>query len=547
MLDKLQQYFGFSEFRPGQREVVESIVEGNDTVALMPTGGGKSLCFQLPAVLLPKLTIVVSPLIALMKDQVDGLVARGLPAAFINSSLSGGEYNARVREIKEEKIKVLYVAPERFRNDGFTQLLSELEVGLLAVDEAHCVSQWGHDFRPDYLGLRRVIEGLRHRPIVAAFTATATPEVKEDIIRRLGLRSPRVFVRGFDRPNLRFFARSDLSEREREEEMVRIVQAMLRKSGEGSGVVYCLTRKYTEEAAEILNEEGIKAVAYHAGLQRDERTKIQQDFMENEYQVIVATVAFGMGVDKADIRFVIHMGMPNSLEGYYQEAGRAGRDSELAYCVLLHSGKDTSLHHFFITKSREEMTEQNKSRSEIKQVLNVKYRQLEKMLAYAQSVNCRRRMILEYFGDESVRKMNGLCQGCDVCLDYKWPGDTSPLNNFVTFESPSAKRRKKKSGLADTVQESVKLYQQGKSTEQIAKIRSLAQNTVLGHLLKWYALGGEFRIEDYVSKEVQSKILQAMSRAEDITRLAQIKEQLPESITYEQIKVVVAKIQRVKL
>ncbi|MEW6408342.1 MAG: ATP-dependent DNA helicase RecQ [Patescibacteria group bacterium] len=342
----LNKYFNFFAFRPGQKEIVESIISGKDVVALMPTGGGKSLCYQLPALLSNKLTVVISPLIALMKDQVDSLNARKIKAAFINSSLENTEIERRIEDIKKGKIKILYIAPERLSNNNFAKLFGTLDIHLVAIDEAHCISQWGHDFRPDYLLIRDNIKRLKNRPIVAAFTATATPEVKNDIVERLELRSPQVFIRGFDRPNLKFFVQTDLDETQRIQETLRIINSLT-----GSGIVYTITRKEAEEVAEFLLQNGVNATFYHAGMTSCKRTKVQNDFMENKFKVIVATIAFGMGVDKADIKFVIHLGIPSSLEGYYQEAGRAGRDGETSYCILLHSKKDMGLRYYFIKKS----------------------------------------------------------------------------------------------------------------------------------------------------------------------------------------------------
>lgn len=337
----LKKYFNFEKFRTGQKEIIESIAGGRDTVALMPTGGGKSLCYQLPATAFPGLTVVISPLIALMKDQVDALVARGIAAACINSTLDPADIDRCWEKLVKGEIKILYIAPERLAAPGFARKLRELDISFLAVDEAHCVSQWGHDFRPDYMHIAKQINSLKKRPIVAAFTATATPEVKNDIILRLELREPAVFVRGFDRPNLKFFVEMNLKPKDRYLEVLRLV-----KSIEGAGVVYALTRKETETLAEFLEENKVSAAAYHAGLPVEKRGKIQDDFMENRFKVIVATVAFGMGVDKADVRFVIHAGMPGSLESYYQEAGRAGRDGGAAFLYLAPRQKrhcDTSL------------------------------------------------------------------------------------------------------------------------------------------------------------------------------------------------------------
>jgi len=351
----LEKYFNHTSFRSGQEEIIGAFLSGRDVVALLPTGGGKSLCFQLPALINNNLTVVISPLIALMKDQVDGLRARGIGAVFINSSLGWDETQKALAEIKAGNIKLLYVAPERLANERLISALREADVGFVAVDEAHCVSQWGHDFRPDYLAIKDFINSLKIRPTVGAFTATATPEVKDDIIKNLGLRDPQVFIRGFDRPNLKFFAQKNLKGRQRQEEVSRII-----KTQPGSGIVYTISRKETEEMASFLSANNISSVAYHAGLEKAARTRIQNDFMENRFKVIVATIAFGMGVDKADIRFVIHAGMPSTLEGYYQEAGRAGRDGEPAYCILLHSKRDFGLHNYFIRQSWTEMKEQGK-------------------------------------------------------------------------------------------------------------------------------------------------------------------------------------------
>lgn len=415
--EKLKKYFGFDDFRPGQREIMEAIISGSDTVALMPTGGGKSLCYQLPAIFMPGLAVVISPLIALMKDQVDVLSARGIAATFINSTLSGAEYAKRIRDLKSGKVKILYIAPERLASAGFLNIFKELEISFLAVDEAHCVSQWGHDFRPDYLNIKKHLAYLKKRPILAAFTATATPEVKDDIIERLELQKPEVFIRGFDRPNLKFLTRSNLKSKERYEETLRITKKL-----SGSGIVYALTRKETEIIANYLKENDISSAAYHAGMPSEKREKIQNDFMAGKIQVIVATVAFGMGVDKSDVRFVIHVGMPGSLEGYYQEAGRAGRDGKKAYCVLLHAKKDVNTHKFFIRINQDEMRSAGKSWLEYHKISKIKYDRLDKMTDYATQKKCRRRIILEYFDDPEVKNAKENCEGCDVCLNWSGKG-----------------------------------------------------------------------------------------------------------------------------
>ncbi len=539
--NQLKKYFNFSEFRPGQKEIVESIIAGNDIVALMPTGGGKSLCYQLPAIASGKLTVVISPLIALMKDQVDSLNARGINASFINSSLKAGEVEKRIKEVKEGKVKILYIAPERLASNGFVGIFENLDIYLLAIDEAHCVSQWGHDFRPDYLAIASHIRKLRNRPIVAAFTATATPEVKDDIVKRLELKNPEVFIRGFNRPNLVFFVKENLSKKERRNEALRIA-----KSIDGAGIFYTITRKEAEETAEVMKKNGISAAFYHAGMGAIERNRIQNDFKENKFKAIVATIAFGMGVDKADVRFVIHLGMPASLEGYYQEAGRAGRDGEKAYCVLLHSGRDTGLHYYFLQKSRDEMLAQGKSREEISSVLNVKYNRLEKILNYVSQKKCRRKMILEYFSDPDLKNHSANCQGCDVCLNFKWSNIAGSRNknhgknNFIV-------ERGQTKVLSDTIWESIKLYRLNYNLDQIAKMRNLGISTIFGHLIKWYALGGEFAPEKFIAPEEERQVLAAISKAENYQKLKPIKDLLPESIGYEKIRLVIAKIQRINL
>jgi RecQ family ATP-dependent DNA helicase len=345
-LAALREHFNFETFRAGQREVIEAILDGHDTVVVMPTGGGKSLCFQLPALMCEGATIVVSPLIALMKDQVDALHARNLPATFINSSVDFEEQKARIQGIRQGRYKLVYVAPERFRSTHFVEALKSVNVSLFAVDEAHCVSTWGHDFRPDFLRLRAAIEEIG-RPQVVALTATATPHVRADIIEQLGLREPRAFVSGFDRPNLSIKVVHTLKEREK----IAHVKSLAAAAEGGSGIIYSSTRKSVEQVARRLKDAGLSVVAYHAGMDEAERTRAQDDFMSGRVQMIVATNAFGMGIDKADIRFVIHYHLPGSIEAYYQEIGRAGRDGLPATCVLLFNYADKRTQDYFIEGS----------------------------------------------------------------------------------------------------------------------------------------------------------------------------------------------------
>ena len=345
-LAALREHFGFEAFRQGQREVIEAILAGHDTVVVMPTGGGKSLCFQLPALMNEGATVVVSPLIALMKDQVDALHARNLPATFINSSVDFEEQKARINGIRQGKYKLVYVAPERFRSAHFVEALKSVNVSLFAVDEAHCVSTWGHDFRPDFLRLKSAVEEIG-RPQVVALTATATPHVRADIIEQLGLREPRAFVSGFDRPNLSIRVVHTQKEREK----IAHVKTLAAAARGGSGIIYSSTRKSVEQVARRLKDAGLSVVAYHAGMDEAERTRAQDDFMSGRVQMIVATNAFGMGIDKADIRFVIHYHLPGSIEAYYQEIGRAGRDGLPSECVLLFNYADKRTQDFFIEGS----------------------------------------------------------------------------------------------------------------------------------------------------------------------------------------------------
>ncbi|HZE68444.1 MAG TPA: ATP-dependent DNA helicase RecQ [Pyrinomonadaceae bacterium] len=344
-LTSLRKHFGFTDFRDGQREVISAVLAGKDAVVVMPTGSGKSVCYQLPAMMLDGATLVVSPLIALMKDQVDALRERGLPATFINSSINPAEQRDRISALRQGQFKLIYVAPERFRSSTFVAALKSVRITLFAVDEAHCISTWGHDFRPDYLRLKGAIESLGG-PQTLALTATATPHVRADIIQQLGLAQPETFVSGFDRPNLKLEIMHTSNERQK---ISRITS--LARAHEGSGIIYASTRKAVEQVAEELKWQGLGVAAYHAGMKDSVRIQAQEDFMTGRTQMIVATNAFGMGIDKPDIRFVVHYQMPGSIEAYYQEIGRAGRDGLASLCVLLFNYADKNTHEFFIEGS----------------------------------------------------------------------------------------------------------------------------------------------------------------------------------------------------
>jgi ATP-dependent DNA helicase RecQ len=340
--ESLRRYWGYPDFRPGQDQAIRNVLSGGDSLTIMPTGGGKSLCYQVPGTLLPGVTLVVSPLISLMKDQVDALDAAGVPASFINSTLPAGEMAARLDAAQRGDIKLLYVAPERFDAEGFRRRLASIPVSLLAVDEAHCVSEWGHDFRPSYLRLREV-RALLGNPPVAALTATATEEVRADIVRQLGLRDPAVLVTGFDRRNLVWHVLQAKNDSEKDRLLLRLL-----KGRDGSAIIYASTRKAVDALTQLLNGMGTPAVGYHAGLPDRDRKRIQDEFMKGKVRVVIATNAFGMGIDKPDVRVVIHYNLPGNLEAYYQEAGRAGRDGGESDCVLLHAHKDKFTHEYFI-------------------------------------------------------------------------------------------------------------------------------------------------------------------------------------------------------
>ncbi|WP_303865045.1 DNA helicase RecQ [Alkalibaculum bacchi] len=399
----LKEYFGYEQFRMGQEELIDSILQGKDTVGIMPTGAGKSICFQIPAVLLEGITLVISPLISLMKDQVTTLNQAGIPSAFLNSSLSNRQYSLALRYAKEGRYKIIYVAPERLTTTQFLEFASENKISMISVDEAHCVSQWGQDFRPSYLKIKEFIHLLPSRPIISAFTATATEEVREDIIHILQLKKPNVTTTGFDRPNLFFAVRKPSN---KYAEVLKILKA---HSGE-SGVIYCATRKNVEEVCNNLNLDGYKATRYHAGLSDQERKNNQEAFVYDNSPIMVATNAFGMGIDKSNVSFVIHYNMPKNLESYYQEAGRAGRDGEPADCILLYHGQDVMTNQFLIEhgSQNEELDEETS-----KLVKEKDRERLKIMTYYCHTRDCLREYILNYFDDKSENH----CGNCSNCMN----------------------------------------------------------------------------------------------------------------------------------
>lgn len=399
----LQQYFGHTAFRSGQKQAIDAILSGRDVLAIMPTGAGKSVCYQISALLLPGLTIVISPLISLMKDQVESLRQVGIPAAYLNSTITREQYHETFSLVQRGKVKLLYVAPERLMTEGFLALSQCVSICMVAVDEAHCVSQWGQDFRQSYLDIPAFVAQLPKRPICTAFTATATRQVSEDIRQILRLQDPEQVLTGFDRKNLYFAVERP---QKKDEALLRI----LLENQEKSGIIYCSTRKNVEKVCEMLCQEGYPATRYHAGLPDAERTRNQDDFLYDRKPIIVATNAFGMGIDKSNVSFVIHYNMPMDLESYYQEAGRAGRDGAPAKCYLLYSAQDVRTNQFLMEQSRETMDIEDETLREA--LLEKSRERLRQMTFYATSATCLRQRMLQYFGEFAP----DFCGNCSCCL-----------------------------------------------------------------------------------------------------------------------------------
>ena len=398
-LRMLETYFGYTSFRPAQEAPIASLLRNEDVIGIMPTGAGKSICFQIPALCKAGLTIVFSPLISLMKDQVDGLLVQNIPAALINSTLTQAEFNKTMYEVRSGKIKLLYIAPERLGSNFFCNVLRALPIAQVIVDEAHCISEWGHDFRPSYRLIGEWLNSLPKRPIVGAFTATATKYVENDIKKLLGLDNANVYVTGFDRPNLSF---SVIRTPKRMDYVVHYV----RQHTNENGIIYCATRKDVDRVYENLTRAGIKVGHYHGGLSDEVRREMQNAYADDKLQVMVATNAFGMGIDKSNVRYVLHYQMPRNMESYYQEAGRAGRDGAPAECILLYSGQDVQVHKYLIEQSIETPERQE-----------VELRKLQSMIDYCFCSNCLRKYMLNYFGESTVWTT------CDNCSSCKGSGD----------------------------------------------------------------------------------------------------------------------------
>lgn len=421
----LQETFGYQGFRPGQEELIRHVLEKKNVLGIMPTGGGKSICYQLPALLLPGVTLVVSPLIALMKDQVDALVENGIPATFLNSSLSAMENQSRLQDLAQGRYKLLYVAPERLQGGELVRLLSRIQVSLIAVDEAHCISQWGHDFRPSYLALPTLLATFSGEVPVIALTATATPQVAKDIQELLAIPDENLVQTSFQRENLAFSVVKESPD--------TFLLEYLRMNQSSAGILYCATRKEVEKQYQRLQHAGIKVGRYHGGLSEQERTRNQEDFIYDRIQVMVATNAFGMGIDKSNVRFVIHQQIPGNLESYYQEAGRAGRDGGPSEAILLYSPQDIQIQHYFIQQSEGDLAYKQQE-----------YLKLREMNQYAHTQMCLQRYILRYFGESGSD-----CGRCSNCLDE---GETVEITREAQMVLSCVKRMGERFGKGLVVQ-----------------------------------------------------------------------------------------------
>ena len=480
----LKILLGYDSFRAGQKSVIDSILAGRDAFAVMPTGAGKSVCYQIPAVLLPGITLVVSPLISLMQDQVKALNEAGVQAAFINSSLSEKDYNETIRKARQGTYKIIYIAPERLVTEGFLALAKSVPISMVTVDEAHCISQWGQDFRPSYMKIVEFVKTLEKRPIISAFTATATETVREDIVCTLGLQNPFTLVNGFDRENLFFQVEKP---KNKEQYILKYISG---HSGD-SGIIYCATRKNVDNIYELLKSKGISVGKYHAGMSAVERKKMQDDFVFDYTSIVVATNAFGMGIDKSNVRFVIHYNMPQSMENYYQEAGRAGRDGLDAKCILLFSPQDIVINRFLL--DHKEMQDLDPADRET--VRERDARRLQVMERYCYTTECLRNYILKYFGENPEKP----CQDCGNCLREFETLDMTEAAKKVINCVYEAKGRYGRQIIIDTVAgaKTARLEEIGTVRYKSYGVLAGTNKNLLRRLIEQLVLEGYLRVGDY--------------------------------------------------
>ncbi|WP_167958793.1 DNA helicase RecQ [Anaerosporobacter faecicola] len=470
----LKHYYGYDTFREGQEMLIDSILDGQDTLGIMPTGAGKSICYQVPALVMNGITLVISPLISLMKDQVGALNQAGVHAAYLNSSLSYNQYCLALNYARQGRYQIIYVAPERLTTEEFLTFAKEANIAMISVDEAHCVSQWGQDFRPSYLKIVEFIDQLAVRPVVSAFTATATKEVQEDIVQILKLRKPRLLITGFDRNNLSYQVAKPADK-------YAYVSQYVKNNPDKSGIIYCLTRKSVEEVSNRLQREGVAVTRYHAGLSDDERRQNQDDFIYDTKPVMVATNAFGMGIDKSNVSYVIHYNMPKNIESYYQEAGRAGRDGEPAECILLYSGQDVIMNQFLIDQNRE-----NEALDfEALEVVRKRDRErLKKMIYYCMTTDCLREYVLQYFGEQG----EPYCGNCSNCLVEFEKMDITKATTAILTCVQECRERYGITIILDTVH--------GSKNAKLKQYR-MDQNTQFG-ILEDYTIAKLRQIMDYL-------------------------------------------------